>query len=369
MKPELPAHLSRLSGRRGFTLAELLIVMAIIAIVIALIVPALSGSRNAARAAATQSLLKDISNAVSTFSNDNSGQMPGPFTARQMGASDNDPGQRGMSMGENVMLGLMGYQRNGNSSLNIRVGPSSNNEIEVDPELIGVPGAGGKQYFTPDKKFYVAQVAGVGQVAAAPHASTEGDPQQLRDMVDAWGTPLLFWVQDETYINKPRAGGNYQFSAQNSGTGASLANGAKYYWMQNACFLTAPSTGKRALNQFTGSLLGQGDATAITSITGMLGNPNAPWRDPGNLNAVPTIPLSGRAPLAVQSAGIDGYYLGRSDRGAKQFGPPLPNPNNAVHYQVNFASASGVAYVDRNGKPTNIDVLAGFDDLFSYGGN
>ncbi|MBX3376165.1 MAG: prepilin-type N-terminal cleavage/methylation domain-containing protein [Phycisphaeraceae bacterium] len=366
MKPE--SNKSPKSGRRAFTLAELLVVMAIIAIVIALIVPALGGSRNAARAAATQSLMKDIGNAVSTFSNDNSGQMPGPFTARQMGLSDNVT--RGMSMAENVMLGLMGWQRNSSASANIQVGPSSNATIEVDPSLIGVPGAGGRQYFTPDKKYWVAQVAGLGQMAEAPHASVEGDPAQLPDVVDAWGTPLLMWVQDDTYITKPRTGSsNYEFARLNSGTGA---NGAKYYWAQNACFLTATATSKRSVNQTdanAGSLLSQPNANTATSMAGVLGNPNAPWRDPANLNAVPTVPLSGRAPFTVQSAGIDGYYLGRRDKGAKQF------TGGIVTYGTNFAPnitqpiGPTNQWVDKNGKPTNIDVLAAFDDLFSYGGS
>lgn len=366
MQPVLPPSLSRYSPRRAFTLAELLVVMAIIAIVIALIVPALGGSRNAARASATSNLMKQISNAVAVFGNENSGQMPGPFTARQMGMASNET--QGMSMAENVMLGLMGWSSSG-SGTPLAVGPSPTTTITVNSDMIGVPGADGKQYFTPDKKYYVPQYANLSQqVGVAPHTDAEGQPQ-LPDIVDAWGTPLLFWVSDDTYISKPSATnpGNYKFALRNSGTGTT---GAKYYWASNSCFLTAQSVGKRALNQFSGSLLATAPGnTSPVSLEGVLGNPNAPWRNPSQPNDVPQLPLSGRSPFMVQSAGIDGYYLGKQDKGAKLFAGGI------ITYGTNFApSGTGQVgptnqYLDKNGKQTNIDIMSDFDDLWSNSGS
>ncbi len=366
MKPELPAHLSCFVRRRGFTLAELLVVMAIIAIVIALIVPALGGSRNAARAGATKQQITQISNACSSFVNDER-RTPGHFSAREMGVSENLT--MGMSETENVMLDLIGWQKAANTSNEISVGPSATGALKIDYQLIGVPGQGSKQYYVPDKRHYLPQTALSQQMANTPNANAaaEGDPKQLPDVVDEFLNPILIWRQDDTYVTKPSST-NYKFAVTDSGTGQT---GAKYYWASNACFLTAPQLGKKQLDQThptKGSLLGVNGAATATSVAGFLGGPNAPYRPAANLNAVPTVAMSGRAPIVVHSAGIDGYYLGRQDKGGKLFA-------NGITYGTNFApdiaSAIGPTnqYVDKDGKPTNIDLLADFDDLFSYGGS
>ena len=353
----------RYAIRPAFTLVELLVVMAIIAIVIALVVPALFGGRNAARKAAAMQQITQITNACAAFTNDER-RAPGYFSARLMGRNDNLT--RGISGMENLMLDLAGFKPNPNTSAPL-VGPTNtpNEQISVDPQSMGVPGQGSKQYYVPDKKFYTPQISGTQQMGAQPHADVEGVTDQLPDVVDPWGTPLLVWTQDETYMIKPSvATSTYQFARLDSGNGSV---GAKFYWAQNACFLTATTTGKKAIDQSSASMLGVVGTDRQVSLAGVLGSPNAPYRGQ-NLNAIPTIPLSGRAPIIVQSAGIDGCYLGKKDKGANQFGPPLVPPG-AIHYQVNFAAADGTPYTDRNGKPTNIDVLADFDDLFSYGGN
>lgn len=357
-----PVATSIVRARRGFSLVELLVVIAIIAIVIALVVPALSGGRNAARKAATDGIIKQISNAAASFGRDNNGRTPGYFTPKEMGSTENEgPGGRGMSMAENVMLDLMGFQTGGTSPVD--VGPTAANVLRLDPALLGVPGVDGKQYYVPDKKYFVPQVSMLSQMGMAPHAAGEDDPRQLPDVVDAFGQPLLIWVEDDTYITKP-SGASYAFGRRFSGTGAN--QGAKQYWATNSCFLTALRLGKMGKTQGLDSLLGDPN-TVAASLAGVLGNPNAPYRDPQNLAAIPTIPQASRAPFVVQSAGIDGVFLGRGDKGAKQFGVPLQA--GIVHYQVNFATSTGVGYLDKNGKPTNHDVLADFDDLFAFGGN
>lgn len=347
-------------ARRAFTLAELLVVIAIIGIIIALVLPALGGARNAARKSGTEGQLKTITNAVSSFYNDEH-KLPGLFTPAAMGNATN--ATQGMSDSENVMLALMGYQP-GTTGNTINVGPDPANTIAIDSTTIGVP-SGGKQYYAPDKKLYTIQAAGSQQMAAAPHADVESNPKQLPDVVDYWGSPLLIWRQDETYITKPGST-NYTFAAANSGTRA------KFYWTSNSCFLTATQLGKKGVDQTDpnkGSLLGVNNPTAIASLVGALGNPSDPYRVPGNLSAIPTIPRSARAPFIVQSAGADGVYFGRKDRGAKQFGPPLPTPTDAIQYQVNFAAANGTGYTDTNNKPVSHDVLSPFDDLTSTAGN
>lgn len=63
-------------NRKGFTLIELMIVIAIIAILAAVLVPNFMRAREASRLTACKSNLKNISTAVETYSNDYDGLYP-----------------------------------------------------------------------------------------------------------------------------------------------------------------------------------------------------------------------------------------------------------------------------------------------------
>ncbi len=275
----------------------------------------------------------------------------------------------GMSSMENLMLDLYGYQPpTGPGAVPIQVGPTNANRLTIDASLIGTPGQGSKQYFVPNKKYYVAQVAGTQQMGAAPHASSDGDPNQLPDVIDSFGTPLLAWRVDDTYITKP-GNAQYRFALSDSGAGNVRA---KLYWASNACFLTAIQTGKRARNQtdgFEGSMIPATGANTEKSLAGAFGNPNDPYRDPANLNMPSATPRTARGAITIQSAGVDGYYFGKKDRGAKQFG------GGFVDYRMNFAPDPATAvsstnqYTDKDGHPTNHNVLELFDDIIGAAGN
>ncbi len=70
--------------KKGFTLIELMIVIAIIAILAAVLVPNFMRAREASRLTACKSNLKNISTAVETYSNDNDGVYPGDTTFREI---------------------------------------------------------------------------------------------------------------------------------------------------------------------------------------------------------------------------------------------------------------------------------------------
>lgn len=66
----------RMCSRRAFTLVELLVVVAIIAVLIAILLPALSKARQAALQVQCASNLRQISNILYLYSNDNRGYLP-----------------------------------------------------------------------------------------------------------------------------------------------------------------------------------------------------------------------------------------------------------------------------------------------------
>lgn len=359
-------------ARRAFTLVELLVVMAIIAIVIALVLPAIASSRRNAQAADTRNLVTQLTNAVSSFVNDER-KTPGYFSEREMGSADNST--NGMSSMENLMLDLYGYQP-ATGAGSIRLQPMNGGTyLDIDPTLIGTPGQGSKQYFVPNKKFYVAQNAGTQQMASAPYASSDGDPRQLPDVVDSFGTPLLAWRMDDTYITKPGLNNGYTFARSDSGAGNQKA---KFYWASNACFLKATQTGKRVIDQrynnpnLNGSTIGEGAPTLANSLAGALGSPNDPYRDPANLTAIPVVARSPRGSVTIQSAGVDGVYFGRNDPGSKkQFNLAAPG---AIYldYKINFVPNLldlSLKYTDKDGHPTNHDILGSYDDIIGTAGN
>lgn len=64
-------------SRRGFTLIEVLVVVAIIALLIAILLPSLSRARDQAKTITCQSNLKQLSGAFLAYSNENKGRLPG----------------------------------------------------------------------------------------------------------------------------------------------------------------------------------------------------------------------------------------------------------------------------------------------------
>ncbi|MEM1210940.1 MAG: type II secretion system protein [Planctomycetota bacterium] len=65
-----------ISRRPGFTLIELLVVISIIALLIAVLLPTLAASRNSARTLQCLSSIRQMSNLVAIYGNDNTGFMP-----------------------------------------------------------------------------------------------------------------------------------------------------------------------------------------------------------------------------------------------------------------------------------------------------
>ncbi|MFG0284773.1 MAG: type II secretion system protein [Phycisphaerales bacterium JB039] len=347
--------MNRATSSRAFTLIELLVVILILAVVIAIIVPALGGARNAAKGVSSRSLLTQVANAASAFVNDND-RLPGYFSAEEMGDAEND--KRGFTEMENILLDLAGGVIPGGGtgiggvggSDGIKVGPTSAAAVWVDPALIGADTEFSKAYFTPDAKSYRT---GTGQMGESEHTD------ELPDLVDAWGTPALAWRRNT--FGPTRITGEADFAQIDSG------DPAWFYWNSNAGFLNSATVGKLTRSQTTGSIIGAdaSNPARIKSLVGFLGSPAYPddlTGTPGNL-----LPTAARGDLVFHSAGADGFYLGRTGKGAKQFSGDPGSPSFAIEYARNFFSASGKRLTGDGGEGETEDILQAFDDLIQTG--
>jgi hypothetical protein len=211
----------------------------------------------------------------------------------------------------------------------IEVGPTDKAKVMVDIPTIGNPsqtrkGAVVRAYFKPDPKFFTAQCL------AGQWATTTLTDQAMPTVVDAFGMPILAWVQDD-------------LSNSDTAFAAESAEGkrAKFYWAQNAGALRATKLGKTQVDQKNSSLLGDGTAGNapaiagetmpyyVASLLGMLGSPGTGSKPATGTG--PFAPTLARGPIVLQSAGIDGVFLGKTERGGKLAGQYLQfKPNQDV---------------------------------------
>jgi prepilin-type N-terminal cleavage/methylation domain-containing protein len=326
---------TRPSVRRAFSLMEMLVVLLILTVVISIVVPALRHFRDSARKSATQQMMASLATAVGQFRLSNN-RLPGYFSPKQMGDPNN--AMSGGSFGsissmESVMLDLAGGVTTdtpagmgdpcmqGSYSV-VEVGPSNDHKVRVDLGRIGAAETGGtgnikSAYFKPDPKYFARQCTpnqreGIGA----------NDPRgAMPVLVDAWGSPILAWVQDDVPSSLP-------FSSRDSGTAR-----ARFYSASNRCFTSAARLGRIGADQTDadlGSVLGSTHFTPdaqAQSLQGLLGNP--------------AFPGEARGPMVFHSAGRDGIYLGRGERGGKVLtgtggNSPLATPVGVDYFQEGF---------------------------------
>jgi len=371
---------------RAFTLVELLVVIAIIAVLTSILLPVVGGARNAARRAATLSVVTDYTTAASRFANDNADRMPGYFSEQDMGAEANFPGEdlAFLSASENAMLDLAGQgaiwnDPNENPPAGYgEIGPYDDSDdrlIEVNPALIG---ADDSAYFAPGDGFF-KNMEHASKQQVSPIGRTE-----LPDVVDAFGNPVLVWSQDlggRGSIN-PEAGGEVflQFARASSDDGD-----AWFYLNSNAAFLGDGGIGSSGRNQ-AGDPTGRAPTSALgfwsaigtdyeeqaRTLAAVLGSPAYPLLEAGEtLEDAPfeeIYPARPRGRFIVQSAGSNGYYLGSNEQG---WGTNAHEEPGEFHMDFgnSFKSQGDDRYTGDDGGFTSIDLLEGFDDVFSSSGN
>ncbi len=351
--------------RPGFSLVELLVVLAIIVLVISIIVPALGRVRNEAKKQDTRTRVDELMKAMQLFELDNK-RLPGYFTQAEMGMVDNFT--RGFSQGQNVMLDLAGGVTNDPVGAGVvSAGPMNDatKRANVNVNTIGTGGGSSSAvglnkaaYYTPGDKYYKLQdgILGGERESVAEH-------KQIPDLVDAWGTPLLVWVQDSVAsgpINVPSDFARDQWALNNPA--------ARFYWNTNTAFLNAsPAIGDKRILQSgaKGSILHQSVPGKSISLVGLLGNPGSPKPFVVG-DALPVIlPSASRGSFMVQSAGLDGVYLGKADRGGKSLGG-MTVPFT-MYYGLNFRNTDNTEIKDSNNNNKSIDILDTFDDVVSWG--
>lgn len=320
-------------ARRGFSLLEMLVVLAVLVIVMSIVIPALGNARNAAKKAATQGVMAGVATSIGQFKMDK-GNLPGYFTVREMGVATNE-----FTMGENIMLDLAGgittQAPSGggdpcdpiNGPQVIAVGPGNGvPDVNIELGRIGVTGQNAKGvlsrgYFTPDPKFFQRQCS------AGQRAGAVGADWAMPVLVDSWGSPILSWAQDTV------PAGNAVFASDNN------AARAKFYRDSNYAFINATLLGKLGINQqdpSLGTLLvnnpGAGTAGALGAL---LGNPAFPNPEAAGQ------PAEARAPIVMHSAGANGIYLGRNERGGKS-----ANATGGLKYAPNQDPITGGGFDD-----------------------
>ena len=364
-------------NQQGFSLVELMVVMAIIALIISIVLPVLGGARKAGRKVATQGVLSDIAGASGQFKLDNQGRNPGYFSPREMGSAQNLT--RGMSEMENVMLDLAGpnaiVATAGPNT--VEVGPVASATIIVDPSLIG---ADKGAYFTPSGEYYQPMLSSSGQqITNVPgHAGSSETDVQLLDVVDAFGQPILFWSADEYTVKEVTQAS--EFAARDSS-----GQSAMFYWNTNAAFLQSTNLGKQGEDmtvnpdpEVKSSLIGSGaigNPETMLTMGALLGSPSAPRVPPGqtveDVLANPSVgsmellfPGRPKGSFVIQSAGIDGIYLSTKDRGFSA----VAHADDHIEYGLDFFISPTARVTDDDNRPTSRDVISEFDEIIVSGG-
>lgn len=366
------------SRRRGFSLIELLTVIAIIMLILAIVFPVLATVRRTARTADTKNLMVNFLQGVTRFQTDKA-RLPGYFSAKEMGSSDNRQ-VRGFSSMQNIMLDLSGgVAPAGSTAPEIvdAVGPLSDpaQQIKVNPTLIGSGTKGSKAYYQPPARNLRLQDGSEGGDRFGVTAN-----KRVPELVDAFQTPILAWRIDETFVSPIKTIGD--FVADTSTTPS------RFYWGQNAAFLStaATSVGRERINMGDQSLIGGGNASGspggfIHSLGGFLGSPSSPLNlSAAVTNAKDLLPAAARGTIVLHSAGENAIFLGRS--GIKNSGKDRPGGDlastktgadaNCLYYGFNYFrpsdSGADTRRADESGANTSTDLLVNFDDLVMSGG-
>lgn len=351
---------------RAFSLVELVVVIGIIVLIISIVLPALAGARAAARTQATRDIVAQFANAVASYKQDQN-RLPGYFSVREMGDPMN--ATNGLSAMQNAMLDLVGgitTQAANPASKIFAVTPNGTNTVNVSIDLIGAPSATSKSYFPVLGKTYYKKQDGIDGGERSPVSATPTGYNQLPEVVDAFGQPILLWMADTTV-----AGPIQSISANNNNalvraasSNAAATPPARFYWNSNAAFLktlggTPPYVGSQRKQQYTNSWIAEDQPNHVQNLSVLLGSPTGPTGITNTYDQI--LPSTQRGDYIVQSAGKNFIYMGLNEN-TKGY-----SANNMLLFGSGFKDPSGNARTDSNGKPSSIDIMSQSDDIWQSG--
>lgn len=328
-----PAFPGSSLGRRGFSLVELLVVVAIIALLVGILIPVLESVRNSAKSTAATAQLTDIANAGASFATDNRRQ-PGVWSQDDLGSTENHTNSR-VSNSQSVLLDLAGGVLGpaggaaGNAPSTdptnagygvVEIGPrgasAANGALRIDNLKVG-SGALGGGYLK----------LGSDVLQCAPNAnrvftnSNNPDYPGIVDIIDPFGMPVVIFTE-----NTGISSGNGVFATKFSPDPANPNDPrARFYWGSNGLYLGSTGLGSGGLKQsgdpaaptdlglsvLSGSLA---DASIQLSLEGVLGNTAYPQKIPSGANGwgqltERLVPAAARAPMILISTGPERVYF------------------------------------------------------------
>ncbi len=353
MKAPAPATPAcRRRGTRGFTLTELLVVIALIVLLVSVLLAALAGVRRKAQATQTEATMQAFINACSIFQQEH-GFLPG-VVPEDILASDPQ-----ISGTENALLHLMGgyvteqevgttafedtniypdatasgCYRNGWYRIDFGNGATTFS-IKVNIALMGNgPVINGKPfppYFTPDDRSFHAVTGSTTDGAVSGHPALEtcsgDDPDDegnfhLPDLADAWGQPII-------YVRRSRTIGQLA-------TGQDSPPYAQFDLRSANPYIRTTGLGEVEANQNLLSMLNESASSDyVANFARLLEHPS--------------IPGQAKGAFMLLSAGADGVYFATID-GPGDPASPVFDISDAALYPAS--------------------VIGEYDDLLRFGGS
>lgn len=303
MDRNVPTRHPRPTRRTGFTLVELLVVMAVIALLLAILLPALQHVRSNAKKVASKTQLVSISQACESYAQTFGGAYPGYLhndTHSDVNPPiGNGPGLQDFTGTENLVISLMGrVVHSGSAARPFTVKDRFGNNVVVDLDAVGIGpqsrnGTAYEPFFSPQP----------GELRAVD--GTQGGDNDMPEICDPQtGMPVLYiragssGVRPASWRGEP-SGGTYDGGVVQDYTQTNDiedAEGNKYDQAEKSLLcpqnLGGGSTGK---------------SRAGDNLAWIVVNPGLSDLSDGRANDTDDDVAGGRYVLI--SAGPDGYYL------------------------------------------------------------